>query len=181
MVHRSHRDRNFHQSELCQLREQVNVANDERRFGGDHYGMLGFEHHFEDATGQPVLAFDRLVRVGIGAHGDWLGSVRLARQFGSQRFDSVDLHIDVALKLDSCRMPQVGVAGARKAIRAPMLAPTIRVDRTFKPDVRTIIAGDYRLGAFHMFDGLKYGLWLGAGPAVIYIFASVGLKPTATI
>ena len=58
--------------------EQVEVALDQRRLGDDGDRVIALGQHFEDAAGDPVLALDRLVAVGVGAERDRAGLVAAA-------------------------------------------------------------------------------------------------------
>ena len=50
--------------------EDVDVARDQMRLGDDADRMVRPAQHLEDAAGDAELALDRLVGVGVGAHGD---------------------------------------------------------------------------------------------------------------
>ena len=66
------RDRHRDSGEIffCHRLQDVDVARDQRRLCDDADGMLGPRHHFQDGSGNPALALDRLIGVGIAAKRD---------------------------------------------------------------------------------------------------------------
>jgi len=98
-----------------------------------------------------------------------------------QQLDRIDLHIDLPLEIESCRMPEISVRRPCEAVRAPMLAAAIRIDRAVETDVRALVAGDDALGPLDMLDRLERLQILDLAPAVINGLAALRVEPARDI
>ena len=106
-------------------------------------GWLKRAQHFQDAAGDPVLALDRLVGIGVGAHGDHrrADSRACAAPASSSRAASGFIE-QLGLEIEPRRQPEIGMGRPREAVDAAMLAAAIGVDRAVEGDVRRLVAGD---------------------------------------
>lgn len=104
-----------------QRREQIDVALDQCVLGDQRERMLGFQHHFDQLARQLELAFDRLVRIGVDAQRDRLRHVTRLRQFLAQQLRRIGIGEQLGLEIQARRQIQIGMRGARKAVRAAAL------------------------------------------------------------
>lgn len=114
------------------LHEQVEVTRHESGFGqdGERVGKLG--EHLEHSSSEPVLAFGRLIRVGVGAHRNRFARPPPGSGLGSGEFDGVDLHHDLGVEVLSYVESEVFVGGPGKAVAAGMAAAAVRIDRSIE-------------------------------------------------
>ena len=162
-------------------RDQVDVAQDERRFGHDREGVLVQRQQFDDAAGDPPFALDRLVRIGVRSERDRIAAITRPREFGAQQLGRVGLGEDARFEVDARREVEIGVRWSRKAIDAAVLAALVGVDRLRERHVRRVVVRD---DAARVFPDHLGGQGLPAGahalrqrvPAVVGSFAGVGLE-----
>ena len=69
-VERGDGERDLDQPALGHGAQDVEIAQDQRRFGDDADGVVGGRQHFEDAAHDAVAPLDWLIGVGVGADGD---------------------------------------------------------------------------------------------------------------
>jgi len=79
------------------------------------------QQHLQRLARQPLLAFQRLVGIGIDTQGDRLGYIVRLAQFGLQAFGQVGLGDQPRFEIDPRREVPVRVAGPRKAVNADVL------------------------------------------------------------
>lgn len=121
VVQRGEADRYAHQALLGQRYQQIEVAQHQRAIGDDVHRVAEAQQHLQRLARQPLLAFQRLVGVGIDAQGDRLGYIARLAQFGLQAFGKVGLGDQPRFEIDPRREVPVGVAGSRKAVNADVL------------------------------------------------------------
>ena len=166
-IERRHRDRHLDQIALGHARQDVEIAQHQRRFGDDADRMAGALQHFEDAAHDLVAPLDRLIRIGIGADGDDLRHVARRRQFALQQFRRVRLHEQLRFEIEPRRQPEIGVGRPRETIDAAVLAAAIGIDRAIEGNVRRIVAGDDLAGGVDRHAGLERRQFLELLPAVV--------------
>ena len=88
-----------------------------------------------------MLGLDGLVGVGIGADGDHLRHIALARQFPRQHRADAGPGDQPRLEVEPRRQVQEGVAGPREAVDAAMLAAPVGVDRTVEGQIGRAVVG----------------------------------------
>ena len=69
------RDGDCNEALTRHLCEDVDIANNAIRFGGDRHRMPRVETKLEDLACNPVFVLDRLIWIGVGPHRDPLRSV----------------------------------------------------------------------------------------------------------
>ena len=157
----------LHQIALGHARENVEVAQHQRRFRHDADRMTGALQHFENTPHDLVAPLDRLVRIGIGADRDDLRLVAGRRQFALEELGRIRLHEQLRFEIEPRRQPEIGVGRSRETIDAAVLAPAIRIDRTIEGNVRRVVAGDDLAGGIRRHAGLKRRQFFQALPAVV--------------
>ena len=160
-----------------QPREQIEVTQNEGRFGDDRDGVVGAIEHFEDGTREPMLALDRLIGVGDGTERDDLGNIARSTQFAFEQCGGVDLGVEFGFEIEAGGMAKIAMRGTREAIDAAVLATPIGVDRLLEADVGAVVTGDDALGRLAVNLGLERGKVAQALPAVVERLASFMFKP----
>ena len=112
--------------------------------------------------GDAVFALDRLVAVGVGAERDRARLVAGLRELLSQQLGGVGLGEKLGLEVQARRQFEVGVARARVAVDAAVLAAAVRVDRLGEAHVRRVVARDDRACALDGDLGLQLALRRGS-------------------
>ena len=166
-IERRHRDRDLDQVALRQPRQDVEVAQDQRRLGDDADRMAGALQHFEDAAHHLVLALDRLIRIGVGADRDGARLVARRRQLLLQQRRRIRLHEQLGFEIEPGRQAEIGVGRPREAIDAAVLAAAIGIDRAVEGDVRRLVAGDDLARRVDRHRGLERRQFFEALPAVV--------------
>ncbi len=135
-------DRNHHRDQIVarQIGKQVDVAQDAVGLGGDEDRMAAFHHHLQQLAGDPPILLDRLIGIGIRAHGDRRDAVVPVRQFLAQQCRCIRLGEQARLEVEPRRQVMIGVGRAGKAIDAAMLAAGIGVDRLGEGDIGRRVA-----------------------------------------
>jgi hypothetical protein len=129
--------------------------------------MVGAVEHLENAAHHLVFAFDRLIRVGIGADRDHARRIVRRGNFALQQFRRIGLHEQLGFKVEAGREPHIGVGRPGETVDAAVLAPAVGIDRAVEPDVGRIIARD-DLARFFLGDGgLEGRQFLDRAPAVV--------------
>ena len=107
--------------------QEVEITHDERGFSDDSQAeAAGFGEDFEQRARDPLLALERLIRVGGRAKGD-VGSRFQAPQFLGQEPCRVLFEVNLVLEVFRCKFEKfVGIAGI--AIAAGKLAAAIGID-----------------------------------------------------
>ena len=130
LVERADREVHPHVGARRRLRQQVEVAQDERRLGEDRERVAGLGEHLDDAAGQPVLALAPLVRVGVGAHGDVVARATAPGASSARsRSTRVDLHHDPLVEVVADVEAEVLVGRPGEAVGAGVAAAPVGVDR----------------------------------------------------
>ena len=82
-IERGHRKRHLDQIALRHARQNIEVAQDQRRLGHDADRMAGALEHFQDPPHHLIAALDRLIRIGIGADRDGARLIAGRRELAS--------------------------------------------------------------------------------------------------
>ena len=166
-IERRHRQRDLDQVALGEPRQDVEIAQDQRRLGDDADRMAGALQHFEDAAHHLIFALDRLIRIGVGADRDGARLVVRRRQFLLQQRRRVRLHEQLGLEIEPRRQPEIGVGRPREAIDAAVLAAAIGIDRAVERDVGRLVAGDDLARGVDRHRGRERRQFFEALPAVV--------------
>ncbi|MNO97575.1 hypothetical protein D3C76_892890 [compost metagenome] len=111
--------------------------------------MAETQQHLQNATGQALLALDRLVGIGVGAEVDRRADVARLAQFLFQHLDGIGLGDQPGLEVDARRQVPIRMAGPRITVDAAVLAAAIGIDRAVEGNVRRLVAGDDGPGDLH--------------------------------
>ena len=142
LVEGGDRHEDLGQVALGHVAQDVDVARDELALGDDAHGIVELAQHAEDLAGDLQLALDRLVGIGVGAHGDHVGPVFRRGELGVQKLGGVGLEQDLGLEIEAGREAEIGVGRPREAVDAAMLAAAIGIDRAVEADVGRGVARD---------------------------------------
>jgi hypothetical protein len=112
-----------------QLLQHVGVADDVRRLRDDAGGVREVAQHLEDSVRERVLQLGGLVRIAGRAYRDQFTPPRRPCEVLPQHLGRVDLHDHARLEVAAAVVAEVLVGAASEAIRAGVLAATIRVQR----------------------------------------------------
>ena len=110
--------------------------------GDDAHGIVELAQHTEDLAGDLQLALDRLVGIGVGAHGDHVGAVFRRGELRREQLGGVGLEQDLGLEIEAGREAEIGVGRPREAVDAAVLAAAIGIDRAVEADVGRGVARD---------------------------------------
>ena len=103
--------------------------------GRDRQRMRALGEHLDHLPGDPPLALDRLVGIGVGAQRDRLAAVARMGQLAAQQFGGIGLGEQPGLEIEAGRQVEVRVRGPRVAVDAAVLAALVGVDRLRERDV----------------------------------------------
>src|SRR5438132_7342371 len=117
--------------------------------------MIACRQKLEDLPRDLPLALDRLIRIGVGAHGDRIADVAGFGKLGSEELRSIRLGEELGFEVEPWREIEIRVRRPRVAIDASVLASLIRIDRLREPDVGRVVAGDDGARALHGDSGLE--------------------------
>ena len=166
-IERRHRQRDLGQIALGHARENVEIAQHQRRLGDDADRMAGAVEHFENAAHHLVAPLDRLIRVGIGADRDHLRLIAGRRQFLFQQIGCFRLHQQLGFEIEPGRQAEIGVGRPREAVDAAMLAAAIGIDRAVEADVGRVVAGNNLAGGVDRDRRLERRQFVERAPAVV--------------
>ena len=142
----------------------------------------------ENLPRDPKAALLGLVGIGVAADVDDVGLVGRPRKLAREQPSRVWFEEDATLEIEAGREPDVGVARARIAVDAAVLAASVGVDRPVETDVRAVVARYDGSGALGCDLGAKRRRRLVARrPAIVERLAHetletpgrVGLRATA--
>ncbi len=119
---RSHRYGDPGKTLFSHSRQDIRVANDPVRFGGDRHRVLRFSEHLQHRTGDPPLGFDRLVGIGIGPDRHRPDDVAGPGKLLAQDLRRVRLGEQLRLEVEAGRQIVKGVGRPGEAMDAAMLA-----------------------------------------------------------
>ena len=162
-----HRERDLHQIAPRHARQNVDVAQHQRRLGHDADRMAGALEHFEDAAHHLVFALDRLIGIGVGADRDHARRIVRRGEFALQQFRRVRLDEQLGFEIEPGREPHVGVGRPREAVDAAVLAAAIGIDRAVEADVGRVVARDDLARGLDRDRGLERRQLLDRLPAVV--------------
>ena len=104
--------------------------------------MTVVEQHLEAVAGQQVLAFDRLIGIGIGTQVDRRADIARLAQLLFEQGHGIGLGDQLGFKIQPRRQIPVSVAGPGVTINAAMFTATVGIERAVKRQVRRLVAGD---------------------------------------
>ncbi len=166
-IERGHRQRDFRQLALGHARQNIEVAQHQRRFGDDADWVAGAVEHFENPAHDFVAPLDRLIGIGIGADRDHLRLITGRGQFALQQLGRFRLDEQLGFEIEPGRETKIGVGRAREAVDAAVLAAAIGIDRAVEADVGTIVAGNDLAGGVGRDRGLERRQFVERAPAVV--------------
>ena len=167
-VERRHRQRDLAEVPLRHPRQDVDVAQDQRRLGDDADRMAGRLQHLEDLAHDPVALLDRLVGIGIGADRHGLRLIAGLGELALEQLRRVRLGEQPRLEIDAGRQAHIGMGRPREAVGAAVLAAAIGVDRPVEGDVRRLVGGDDPAAACSSCTSVrKRRKVVGRAPAVV--------------
>ena len=134
-VERRHRNRDLGETTPAHIGQNVEIARHPRRLGDDGDGMIIGRQNFQNAARDAVALFDRLIGIGVRAHGDGRDFIPLARQFPLKEHCRIGLRKKPALEIEARREPHIGMRRSGKAVDAAMLAASIGIDRAVEGNV----------------------------------------------
>ena len=115
---------------------------DELALGDDAHRIVEVAQHPQDLAGDPELALDRLVGIGVGPHGDDVGAVFRRSEFGRQQLRGIGLEQDPGFEIEAGREAEIGVRRPREAVDAAVLTAAIGIDRPVEADIGRGVARD---------------------------------------
>ena len=171
-IERGDRDHDRGEPVRRHRREQIDIANDPIRLGGDRQRMPGFGKHRDAGARDPPVALDRLIGIGIRPERDRPHRIARPAQFGAEQFGGIRLGEQARFEIQPGGEIEIRMAGTGKAIDAAMFAAPIGVDRTIEADVGRLVARDD--GARRFRRDRRAGRWRravdhGAGVAPVAI------------
>jgi hypothetical protein len=104
--------------------------------------MIEIAQHFEHAAGQLMLALDRLIGIGIGAHRQRFTAIGRRRQLLDQQLRCARLIEKPALEIKTRRQAEIGMGWSGKAVNTTMLATSEHIYRSIKWNIRRAISCD---------------------------------------
>ena len=176
-VEGAHRDTDRRQALPGHRPEDIHIAADQGRLGGDGNRMVEARQNFQHAPGNPVFLLDRLVGIGVGAKLKGLRPIARFRQFPFQESGGAGLGEQPAFEIEPRRKAQVSVGRAGEAIDAAVLAPPVGIDGTVEGNVRRRVAGNDGLRVLYRHLGAKRRqIAFVQVPAVVDGFPGLGLE-----
>ena len=120
----------------CQVRQQIQIPQDQRALRDERHRVPAAGQHFENAASDAETPFQGLVAIGVDAesnrlaHVSWFGKLRL------EQFDGVGLVEKLGFEIQSRREAEIRVGGTCEAIDTGVAAAAIRIDGDIEPDIR---------------------------------------------
>ena len=112
-----------------QVAEHVAIADDHRSLRDEADRRSSARQRLERAARQPVVPFDRLIRIGRRAEGDVLARPRRPIELAREHLDEVALHENHRRELVVGVHLELHVVAAREAVVAAVRAAAIRIER----------------------------------------------------
>ncbi|MNJ44763.1 hypothetical protein D3C77_398290 [compost metagenome] len=106
------------------------------------------QQYFEQASGQLLLAFDGLVRIGVGTQVDRRADITWLAQLLLQHLGGVGLGDQPGFEVQPGGQVPIGMTGARITVNAAVLTTAIGIDRAVEGQVGRVVAGNDALGGF---------------------------------
>ena len=162
------RQRRLGQPHRRHVRQDIQIAQDQRRLGDDGDGMAEVAQHFQNGARDAHLLFQRLIRISVGAHGNHLGDIARCAQLLGQQRRRIGLGEQAAFEIHPRRHAEIGVGGPGEAIDAAMLAAAIGIDGLVEGNVRRFVARDDGAGGvMHHFGAQRRGRLIVRPPAIV--------------
>ena len=141
VIKAGHRNRHRGQALFRHRGQDIDVAQDQGRFGDDADRIIEAAQDLEHRAGDLAVAFDGLVGIGVGTQGDDLRPVGgfaqfLIQQSGCRRFGE-----QAGFEIQPRRQAHVRMTGPGVTIDTAVFAALIGIDRRLKGNVRRPVAG----------------------------------------
>ena len=159
-VHRGHADAHRARCRLRHFQQRVPVAHDHRTLGHQADRRPAGGEREQRSTRQPVVSFDRLIRIGRGAECDELAAPGRSIELTRQHVGEVRLHQDDRRELITHAQLELGVIAAGEAVVATVGASAVRIERPVEGHALNAIE---RRAARHLLIGRGVGAALGLG------------------
>ena len=175
------RQRNLRKAPCRHPLQDVDIAHDQCRLGDDADWMPRLFQNLEYGAGDPPVALDGLIGVGIGSerYGGW--PVARRGQFFLQQRGGLRLGAQLRLEVEPGGMPEIAVRWPSVTVDAAMLATAIGIDGAIEGDVGTIVAGDDGAGGLVAHHGAQGAQVLVEIPAIVEVGARLGFVATSRI
>ncbi len=180
-IERGHGYKDLDQIVARHRRQEVEIPQNEVRFGDDGERVTGFSQRLDQRPGNAILPLDRLIGVGVGAEGDRRGPVLGRGKLALQKRRGALLGKKLGFEIEPGREPHIGVGRPGVAIKAAVLAAAIGIDRAVESNVRRLVARDDRLGLFPCDLGRQRFWRFVARPAVVELLALLELETAGCI
>ncbi|MNY01992.1 hypothetical protein D3C86_1345460 [compost metagenome] len=180
-VQRRHGNADLGETLFGHGRQNVDIPLDQRRFGDDGDGMIGFGQHFQYLPHDAPFALNRLIRVGIGANGDHPWLVARFRQFPFQQLCRIRLGEELRFEIQTGRKSHIAVCRSCETIDTAMFAAAIGIDGAVERDVGRFIAGDDAARLLHLHLGAELRHVLESLPAIVENLVLQGLETSIRI
>ena len=152
-----------------QFLQHIKVAQHQGVLGDDAHRMAALGGDLQNGAGDAQPLLDRLVGVGVGAHGNGAAAVGPGAELLDEPLPHVGLVEDLGFKIEPRREVQIGVRGPGEAIHAAVLAALVGVDGAVEGHIRGGVAGDQAHGAVREELGGGRGLrLLPQVPAIVH-------------
>ena len=135
LVERGHRQEHLGEVALGHVGQDVDVARHQMVLGDDAHRIVEVAQHAQDLARDLELALDRLIGIGVGAHGHHVGPVLRRGELGHEQLGGVGLEQDLGLEVEAGRQAEIGVRRPREAVDAAVLAAAIGIDRAVERHV----------------------------------------------
>ena len=129
----------------------------------------------------PILALDRLVRVGVRSHCNDRRAIGLGPKLPFQNLGSLRPSDEPRFKVESRRKSEKGVCGTRKAVDAAMFASPVGIDRLIETYVRRAVARDHAPRPLDCHFGAQRRKDIFDWPAVVKGLALLRLEPVGRV
>ena len=100
-----YRDKDLDQVVARHRREEVEVAQDEVRFGDDGERVASSGQRLDQRSGDAILTLDRLIGIGVGAEGDRRRPVSGCRQLALQKLSGAFLGEQLGFEIEPGESP----------------------------------------------------------------------------
>ena len=181
-VEGGHRDADLSQSLFGHRRQDVDVAQHQGRLGDDADRVVVVAQHLENLAGDALVALDRLIRIGVGAHGQHRALVAALAELLGQQLRRIGLVEQARFEIETRRQAEIGMGRPGEAVDAAMLAAAIGVERAVERHIGRSVARDHRAAGIRRQGGAQHGRRLvGAAPAVIHRMAGMGFEPARPV
>src|SRR5208282_2290302 len=168
-IERRHRHVHLDQPVAGHRGKEVEIAQDEVRFGDDGERMADMAQDLDQRARDAILPLDRLIGIGVSAERDGRRPILGRSKLTLQELGCALLGEQARLEIEPGGEPQIGVGRPRVAIEAAVFAAAVGVDRSVERNVGRLVAGDDNLWPFQNNLGRQRLGRLLACPAIVEI------------